>query len=383
MGIFNWSTTAANNTSVDGVDIAENCAAGNLNNGMRGMMRRLRLYFMDLAGFQAAKTGGTGSAFTVTTRSVIESGELASGIRLTLIPHANGLDNATLDADGRGVKQIQTVDGTNVVEGEIVANRPIDVIYRADFNSASGAWVLLNPKPLASSFNASDITNDSGVTGADVGAALDHLDNAKPETSRAVNTGTGLTGGGNLSADRTITADIASQAEAEAGTSASKLMTPQRTSQSIAAHASGAVPDAVIQEESAGNAGGSTAGSWVTRALNTVDYDPDSHVTLSSNQVTFDQDGWVEWSAPAYLANNHMTRLYNVTDGVVTAYGEAARCGSSDSVQTHSRGGCAAVASKSYRIEHRVTTAKAGDGLGVNAGFSVNNIYTRIRYWKV
>jgi hypothetical protein len=52
--------------------------------------------------------------------------------------------------------------------------------------------------------------------------------------SRQVAAGTGLTGGGDLSANRTIGADVASQAEAEAGTSAAKLMTPQRTAQAIA-----------------------------------------------------------------------------------------------------------------------------------------------------
>ena len=49
-------------------------------------------------------------------------------------------------------------------------------------------------------------------------------------------TGTGsLTGGGDLSANRTIDANLASQAQAEAGTNAVNLMTPERTAQAIAA----------------------------------------------------------------------------------------------------------------------------------------------------
>jgi hypothetical protein len=51
--------------------------------------------------------------------------------------------------------------------------------------------------------------------------------------SRSVLAGTGLTGGGALTADRTLAADIATQAEAEAGTSSTKLMTPQRTAQAL------------------------------------------------------------------------------------------------------------------------------------------------------
>lgn len=63
---------------------------------------------------------------------------------------------------------------------------------------------------------------------------------AKVETSRQVSAGTGLTGGGTLAADRTISANIANQAEAEAGTVTDKLMTPQLTAQAIAAQAAGA-----------------------------------------------------------------------------------------------------------------------------------------------
>jgi hypothetical protein len=51
--------------------------------------------------------------------------------------------------------------------------------------------------------------------------------------TRQVFAGTGLTGGGDLSANRTIAADVATQAEAEAGISSAKLMTPQRTAQAL------------------------------------------------------------------------------------------------------------------------------------------------------
>ncbi len=64
---------------------------------------------------------------------------------------------------------------------------------------------------------------------------------AKVPTSRQITPGTGLTGGGNFSADRTISASIASQDEAEAGTNATKLMTPQRVKDSIVANVNGNV----------------------------------------------------------------------------------------------------------------------------------------------
>lgn len=58
---------------------------------------------------------------------------------------------------------------------------------------------------------------------------------AKVPTSRTLTAGTGLTGGGDLSANRSLSADLASQAEAEAGTNTTKLMNPLRTAQAIAA----------------------------------------------------------------------------------------------------------------------------------------------------
>ncbi|ALN73531.1 hypothetical protein [Aureimonas sp. AU20] len=63
-----------------------------------------------------------------------------------------------------------------------------------------------------------------------VPAAADYV----PKT-RLVSTGTGLTGGGDLSADRTISADFATQAEAQAGTATGKSMNPLRVAQAIAA----------------------------------------------------------------------------------------------------------------------------------------------------
>lgn len=51
--------------------------------------------------------------------------------------------------------------------------------------------------------------------------------------TRAISVGSGLTGGGDLTADRTIAADFASQVEAEAGTNSTKVMTPERTAQAL------------------------------------------------------------------------------------------------------------------------------------------------------
>jgi hypothetical protein len=61
----------------------------------------------------------------------------------------------------------------------------------------------------------------------------------KVDTTRQVATGTGLTGGGALSANRTLAADIATGTEAEAGAAAGKLMDALRVEQHMLANALG------------------------------------------------------------------------------------------------------------------------------------------------
>ncbi|HHW34413.1 MAG TPA: hypothetical protein GXX24_09800 [Paracoccus solventivorans] len=62
--------------------------------------------------------------------------------------------------------------------------------------------------------------------------------------TRTITAGAGLTGGGNLTANRTIAADFATQAEALAGSAADKVMTPLRVMEAVPAalNAAGAAP---------------------------------------------------------------------------------------------------------------------------------------------
>lgn len=52
--------------------------------------------------------------------------------------------------------------------------------------------------------NASQVVNDSGVTGTRVDDAIDHLNTTKVETTRSISTTSPLSGGGDLSANRTL-----------------------------------------------------------------------------------------------------------------------------------------------------------------------------------
>ena len=92
----------------------------------------------------------------------------------------------------------------------------------------------------ASSYTAADILAKlKTVDGAGSGLDADKLDGVSSgsfvRTTRTISAGAGLTGGGALSGNSTISASIPSQPEAEAGAINSKLMTPLRTKQAITA----------------------------------------------------------------------------------------------------------------------------------------------------
>lgn len=77
-GIFTLSSTAASNTSIDGVSVAENCAAGNLNNGLRSLAALVRSSFASalenfLAGTAAlpVANGGTGATTASAARTAL------------------------------------------------------------------------------------------------------------------------------------------------------------------------------------------------------------------------------------------------------------------------------------------------------------------------
>lgn len=45
MAVADWSTSANSNTSIDGINIAENCPAGNLNGAVRAIMANVRVMY--------------------------------------------------------------------------------------------------------------------------------------------------------------------------------------------------------------------------------------------------------------------------------------------------------------------------------------------------
>ena len=146
---------------------------------------------------------------------------------------------------------------------------------------------------------------------------------------------------------------------------------------------------AIIADVKAYNAGGGTftAGAWRTRDLNTELDDPSNIVTIASNQFTLQAGTYlVEWSAPAYIAGRHSSRLQNITDSTTDAEGTAEYTADEDDVSTMSRGVkvITVASAKAFEIQHYASLTSGTFGLGVNSNVAgQNSVYTLVKIHKI
>lgn len=146
---------------------------------------------------------------------------------------------------------------------------------------------------------------------------------------------------------------------------------------------------AKISDVKAANTDGGTAtsGSWQTRTINTEDTDPDSIVSINSNQFTLAAGTYrIRAIAPAFGVQRHKAKLYNVTDSADVLFGtsEITLSGGS-SVQTSSTvlGQFTIAGSKAFEIKHQVQSSLSSVGYGIASNVGVSEVYTIVEIWKV
>ena len=141
------------------------------------------------------------------------------------------------------------------------------------------------------------------------------------------------------------------------------------------------------EEQASGTSGGLfTAGSFATRVLNTTVYNGIAGVSLGSNQITLPAGTYeIEARAPAHRVAQHATRLYNVTDASVILVGSSSSNVTTTIATTDSwvRGVFTIADTKVIRLEHRCTTTRAADGLGLAAGFGQNEVYSEVKITRI
>lgn len=134
---YKWSRTAASNATADAaINMAEGMAPSAVNDGVRALMASAAGYRDDIAG--AIATGGTSTAYTVTSYQVFDSLANMSGHMIAFTPHTTNGATVTLNVDGLGAKALRTSTGVELLAGMLIAGTP----YTATYNNSAEAWYL-------------------------------------------------------------------------------------------------------------------------------------------------------------------------------------------------------------------------------------------------
>lgn len=240
--------------------------------------------------------------------------------------------------------------------------------------------------PSTTTYTNNWIKVEGSLSGTEVTAALGYT---PLNPTRAVNTSGLATGGGDLSADRTINVAKASASDVSTGTDDTKAV----TSKALNDAGMGAFSHKLLyvqeaQSSGSGLLGPASAGVWNTRSLNATSLNEISGASLSSSQVTLPAGTYyAEGSAPGHYVNGHKARLRNVTDGTTALVGTSEYSGAIDqpSVATRSTvcGRFTINAQKTFELQHYTQSANTGNGFGVQSNSSEVEIYSELKIWKV
>lgn len=138
MTLYKWSQTASADATADAtINWAEGQAPSSINDSARAMMAATAKYRDDIAG--AIVTGGTSTAYTVSSFEVFDTLAHLSGQIIAFTPHiTNGAGPVTLNVDVLGGKPLRAVPNVDLVAGVLIQGTP----YIALYNNADGAFYL-------------------------------------------------------------------------------------------------------------------------------------------------------------------------------------------------------------------------------------------------
>ncbi len=161
-----WSTTAATNATADAaIASSDSQSPDTVDNNIRSIMVAVKKQENDTGGALAA--GGTANALTVTTGQVLESGQLAAGLRLLLRATAdNTSTTVTFAPDGLTAANIKRADGSALAIGSIKSGMYLDLVY----NTGSSEWRCANILPVGAASGGGLVLLTSGAAS---GATLD------------------------------------------------------------------------------------------------------------------------------------------------------------------------------------------------------------------
>src|SRR4051812_19152068 len=145
MGLFHylWSRTAASNATADAtVNWAEGQAPSSVNDSARAMMASTAAFRDDISG--AITTGGSSTAYTVTSYQIFDTLAHLNGQMIAFVPHATNINavgvDMTLSVDSLGAKSIRMQPSVALPSGTLILGTP----YVAVYNSSDAVFYLRN-----------------------------------------------------------------------------------------------------------------------------------------------------------------------------------------------------------------------------------------------
>ena len=140
MTLYKWLQASGSNANVDAtVNWAEGQAPSTVNDSARGMMAATAKYRDDIAG--AIVTGGTPTAYTVSSYEVFDTLAHLGGQMIAFTPHATnaaGSPSVALNVDGLGAKPLRSAPNVELAAGVLIQGTP----YVATYNNSDSAFYL-------------------------------------------------------------------------------------------------------------------------------------------------------------------------------------------------------------------------------------------------
>lgn len=157
------SVTPANNADLLNQNATGSANANTIDTLIQNFAGMTARYYGDVGGL--GTVGGSANAITITSLSTYQA--LASGMQIAFKASAANTGAATLNLDGNGVKKIRRKGDTALAAGDIAANGRYLLQYDEAYDTAAGAWVLMNQEytPLDADLTALADTGVSAFSG--------------------------------------------------------------------------------------------------------------------------------------------------------------------------------------------------------------------------
>ncbi len=137
MTLYKWSQTQASNATADpSINWQEGQAPSSVNDSARAMMASVAKHRDDIAG--AIVTGGTATAYTVSSYEAFDALTRLNGQIIAFTPHATNGGTVTLNVDSLGAKPLRSAPAAELLAGTLIQGTP----YLALYNHTDTAFYL-------------------------------------------------------------------------------------------------------------------------------------------------------------------------------------------------------------------------------------------------